>query len=191
MDTDGAELVEAIRRGSEKAFNALIDRHSQAVRGFLRRLMGNAADADDIAQETFLAAWQEIHSYRGGATLRSWLCAIAWRKAQGAQRAWARRRSREARYHAATSCDGQPESSAEDRLAVQQALLALPIKQRAAVVLCLAEGFTHTEAADALGLPLGTVKSHVSRGKVVLVGALGETLRADMEHDTEKEAENG
>jgi len=191
MDIEDAELVAAIRRGSREAFNSLIDRHQRAVRGFLRRLMSSAADADDIAQETFLAAWQEIQGYRGAATLRSWLCAIAWRKAQRAQRAWVRRLTREARYHAATACGGEPETSSEDRFAVQQALLALPIKQRAAVVLCLAEGFSHAEAADALGCPLGTVKSHVSRGKVLLIRALGEAFRADTQRDMEEESESG
>jgi len=183
MDSEDAELVEGIRKGSEQAFNLMIDRHQQAVRGFLRRLLGNAADADDIAQETFLAAWQHIHGYRGGATLRSWLCAIAWRKAKGAQRAWVRRRTREAEYQADAVGDGGPGTWAEDCVAVQQALLALPIRQRAAVVLCLAEGFTHAEAAKAVGTPLGTLKSHVIRGKALLIRALG----GDLGQDAEKE----
>ncbi len=63
---------------------------------------------------------------------------------------------------------------AEDRLAVKQALLTLPIEQRAAVALCLAQGFSHAEAAEALGAPLGTVKSHVARGKDRLLKALSE-----------------
>ena len=185
MDSDDARLVEGIRSGSEQVFNLMIDRHQQAVRGFLRRLLANAADADDIAQETFLAAWQDIHGYRGGASLRSWLCAIAWRKARSAQRAWMRRRTRETTYHARTPRDDKPESSAEDRFAVRQAMLALPIKQRAAVVLCLAEGFSHAEAADALGFPLGTVKSHVTRGKALLLQALGGAMRQDAEKEAE------
>jgi RNA polymerase sigma factor (sigma-70 family) len=185
MGGDDAELVERIRRGSEHAFNLMVDRHSQAVRGFVRRLLGNAADADDIAQETFLAAWQDIHGYRGGATLRSWLCAIAWRKAKGAQRAWVRRLRRETQYHAAGAREGATGPSAEDAIAVQQALLTLPIQRRAAVVLCLAEGFSHAEAADALGCPLGTVKSHVTRGRALLVRALGGTLRQDAQQEVE------
>jgi RNA polymerase sigma-70 factor (ECF subfamily) len=180
METD-AELVAAIRRGSEQAFNLMIDRHQQAVRGFLRRLLGNVADADDIAQETYLAAWRSIEAYRGSATLRSWLCAIAWRRAKSAQRAWTRRLLRETKYHASAARDEEPVSSAEDRFAVQQALLALPMNQRAAVVLCLAEGFSHAEAADALGSPLGTVKSHVSRGKALLIRALEGDLRPETE----------
>ena len=170
MEDDDAALVARIREGSHRAFNLLIDRHQQAVRGFLRHLLGSAADADDIAQETFLAAWEGAHGYRGGASVRSWLCAIAWRKARTAQRSWLRRRARETDYRA----DDALVASAEDRLAVKQALLALPIQQRAAVALCLAEGFSHAEAAQALGAPLGTVKAHVARGKARLLQVLSE-----------------
>jgi RNA polymerase sigma-70 factor (ECF subfamily) len=185
MDSDDAELVGGIRRGSEQAFNCMIDRHQQAVRGFLRHLLANAADAEDIAQETFLAAWQDINGYRGDASLRSWLCAIAWRKAKSAQRAWMRCLTRETTYHASMASDAEPGSTAEDRFAVQQALLVLPIRQRAAVVLCLAEGFSHAEAADALGFPLGTVKSHVARGKALLIRALGAAPGQDLEKEAD------
>ena len=91
MNDDEAALVAAIRDGSEHAFNMLIDRHQRAVRAFLRRLLGNAAEADDIAQDTFVAAWTQVRSFRGETSVRSWLCGIAWRKAKGAQRSWARR----------------------------------------------------------------------------------------------------
>jgi RNA polymerase sigma-70 factor (ECF subfamily) len=174
MESDDATLLAQVREGSDRAFNLLIDRHQQAVRGFLRRLVANAADADDIAQETFLAAWEGVSRYRGGSSVRSWLCAIAWRKAKTAQRSWFRSRARETDYEAERARASGPEASAEDRLAVKAALLTLPIEQRAAVALCLAEGFSHSEAAEALGAPLGTVKSHVTRGRARLLEALSE-----------------
>lgn len=93
MTDDDAALMAEIRDGSDRAFNVLIDRRQQAVRAFLYRLLGDAADADDMAQETFLEAWTHARSYRGQADVRSWLCGIAWRKAKGAQRSWARRRT--------------------------------------------------------------------------------------------------
>jgi RNA polymerase sigma-70 factor (ECF subfamily) len=170
MDDDDAALVAQIGTGSQRAFNLLIDRHQQAVRGFLRRLLTNAADAEDIAQETFLAAWEGAANYRGGASVRSWLCAIAWHKAKSSQRSWFRRRARETHYQLAA--DPEQGASPEDRIAVMQALRILPIEQRAAVVLCLAQGFSHSEAAEALGAPLGTVKSHVARGKARLLEIL-------------------
>jgi RNA polymerase sigma-70 factor (ECF subfamily) len=172
MNDDDAELVASIRDGSERAFNTLIDRHQQAVRAFLRRLLGNAAEADDIAQDTFLAAWTQVRSFRGDASVRSWLCGIAWRKAKAAQRSLVRRRMRDAAHHDQRS---GPESSGapfEDRLAVRQALLALPLEQRAAVTLCLVCGCSHSEASAIIGVALGTVKSHVSRGRERLRRAL-------------------
>jgi RNA polymerase sigma factor (sigma-70 family) len=186
MDEDDATLVARICEGSDRAFNLLIDRHQRAVRGFLRRLMANAADADDIAQETFLAAWKDARRYRGSASVRSWLCAIAWRKAKGAQRSWFRSRARETRYQQETGPAGEQRASAEDRFAVKQALLALPIEQRAAVALCLVEGFSHAEAAAAIGAPLGTVKSHVMRGRARLLKVLSETSEDDSWQDSEQ-----
>src|SRR5215469_15325647 len=90
MDWDEDSLLAAVRDGSEHAFNILIDRHQQAVRTFLRGLLSNHSDADDIAQETFLAAWTQAQSFRGQGSVRSWLFSIAWRKAKGSQRGWFR-----------------------------------------------------------------------------------------------------
>ena len=171
MTDDDSALIEEIRDGSERAFNVLIDRHQEAVRGFLRRLLADASEADDLAQETFMVAWARPWSYRGEASVRSWLCAIAWRKAKGAQRAWFRRRAREARW--AGGVDRIAAAPSPESAVVTRALAALPIEQRAAVVLCLIHDFSHAEAAGILGAPLGTVKSHVARGKARLLAALG------------------
>lgn len=173
MEEEDAALLAAVCRGSESAFNVLIDRHQQAVRTFLRGLIA-CAEADDIAQETFLAAWTQAGAYRGGASVRSWLFSIAWRKAKGAQRGWFRRRTRDTAYQEAVSGDQPAAMQAEDRLALRQALASLPLDQRAAVVLCLGCGLTHAEAAETLGAPLGTVKSHVLRGREKVRAVLGE-----------------
>jgi RNA polymerase sigma factor (sigma-70 family) len=172
-DVDDIALIAAVRDRSELAFNTLVDRHQQAVRMFLRRLLGNEPDADDMAQETFLAAWTHARSFRGEASVRSWLCGIAWRKAKSAQRSWARRRSHDAEHHERLSPGDAVGAPMEDRLAIKRALLALPLEQRAAVTLCLVCGFSHSETAQILGAALGTVKSHVLRGR--------ERLRAAME----------
>jgi RNA polymerase sigma-70 factor (ECF subfamily) len=173
MIEDDAALLAAVRDGSARAFNTLIDRHQQAVRMFLRRLT-SLDEADDIAQETFLVAWTQAGAYKGGGSVRSWLFAIAWRKAQGAHRRRFRLWRRDAAYHQAAAEDEARPTPAEDRIALEQALAGLPIDQRAALVLCLGFGFTHEEAAEALRLPLGTVKSHVLRGREGLRGMLGD-----------------
>jgi RNA polymerase sigma factor (sigma-70 family) len=165
-------LVEAAQNGSTQAFARLVERHQQALRAFLRRACGDWALADDLAQETFLAAWSRIGRLKAGSSVRAWLCGIGYNKHLTALRSGARNRVREARYEA----ERQPTSAAgaEDRMSLEAAMADLPVDQRACVALCLAADFSHAEAAEALGLPLGTVKSHVTRGRSRLLQALGE-----------------
>lgn len=166
-----ADLVSAARSGSTEAFARLIDRHQAPVRAFLRRLLPEPAEADDLAQETFLAAWTRLGRLRPGASVRAFLCGIAFRKSLGWRRGRARAAARDARW-----LETRPRTApapSPDRMAVEKAMAELPPDQRAAVALCLAADFSHAEAADALGLPLGTVKSHVTRGRARLAQALG------------------
>ena len=171
-DLDG-ELVEAARRGSSQAFARLVGRHQQAVRGFLRRTLGDWSDADDIAQDTFVAAWSALGRYKGEASVRSWLCGIAWRKALTHLRTRDRGARRD-RVFADLEAGGAVAPGEEERIDLAAALANLPVEQRAAVSLCLAADFSHAEAAHALDLPLGTLKSHVSRGRATLLEALGQ-----------------
>ncbi|HXQ48007.1 MAG TPA: RNA polymerase sigma factor [Caulobacteraceae bacterium] len=164
-------MVAAARRGAPGAFAQLVARHQQAVRSFLRRALLSEADAEDVAQETFLAAWARLWRYRGQASFRSWLCAIAWKKALSLQRARGRERSR----YDQLDEPAPAASGADARLDLDRALGTLPDDQRAAVALCLGGGFSHAEAADALGLPLGTIKSHVQRGRAKLLQVLGDS----------------
>lgn len=174
MEGDDESLLAAVRDGSDRAFNTLIDRHQQAVRTFLRGLTANYSDADDIAQETFLAAWTQARAFRGQGSVRSWLFSIAWRKAKGSQRRWFRAARRDTAYHGSLAGDEVAETPTEDRIAVRQALLSLPLDQRAAVMLCLGNGYTHAEVAAMLAMPLGTIKSYVLRGREKLRGILGD-----------------
>jgi RNA polymerase sigma factor (sigma-70 family) len=171
---DDETLLAAIRDGSARAFNELIDRHQQAVRTFLRGLMSNHSDADDIAQETFLVAWTQAKSYRGQGSVRAWLFSIAWRKAKDSQRRWFRWMLRDTAYHERFSGAEAAESAADAKILAREALMLLPLEQRAAIVLCFGNGHTHAEASEMLGLPLGTVKSHVLRGREKLREILGE-----------------
>jgi RNA polymerase sigma-70 factor (ECF subfamily) len=164
------ELAAAARSGSPGAFREIVARHQQAVRSFLRRVLDEPADADDLAQETFLAAWASLSRYRGQASLRSWLCAIAWKK----RLTFVRSRRRAAQREAATERPEPAGPSPDQSLDLQAALRRLPEAQRAAVALCLGGGFSHAEAAEVLGAPIGTIKSHVERGRARLAAALGD-----------------
>ncbi len=171
-----ADLVAAARAGSTAAFARLADRHQAALRAFLRRTCGDWAEADDLAQESLLTAWTTLARYRPEASFRAWLCGIGYRKQMGWRRSLARGARRDGQYLEARSLAAAGEgASPEDRIAVMAVLQTLPLDQRAAVALCLAADFSHAEAAQALGSPLGTVKSHVTRGRARLLEALGET----------------
>lgn len=173
MEESDAALLAAVRDGAARAFNTLVDRHQQALRNFLRRL-ANREDADDIAQETFLAVWIQAGSYKGEGSIRSWMFSIAWRKIKDVHRSRFRLWRRQAVYQATMAETETRPVIAEDAIALEQALARLPVDQRAALVMCTGFSFTHEEAALALGLPLGTVKSHVLRGRERLRSQLGE-----------------
>lgn len=166
-----AELIAQARAGSTAAFARIVDRHQQALRAFLRRTCSNWAEADDLAQETFLAAWANIGQLKTDTSLRAWLCGIGYRKHLTSSRGSKRARERDRAWDA----EKAPPSHAmsDDRLTLEAALRMLPPDQRACVALCLAGDFSHAEAAQVLDLPLGTVKSHVVRGRARLLEALG------------------
>lgn len=166
-----APLVRAARAGSQAAFGRLVERHQQGLRRFLRRTAG--ADADDVAQEAFVTAWSSLGRLRDDDGFRAWLYGIAWRKSLSLQRSAARSARRDQQW--TQDQDGQGDGlDPADRLALEAAMAGLPADQRAAVALCLAQGWSHGEAAEALGLPLGTIKSHVARGRDKLLSVLGD-----------------
>jgi RNA polymerase sigma-70 factor, ECF subfamily len=162
--------VRDAQAGSADAFGRLVQIHQQALRAFLRRLSANPADADDLAQETFVFAWEHIGRFDPARSFRPWLFGIAFRKCRERKRSWLRLLNRESRtVPLETSFSPDPHLT----LDLVKAAATLPVEQRAAVLLCLGAEFTHAEAAEALALPLGTVKSHVARGREKLAAALG------------------
>lgn len=158
--------------GSSAAFGQLVREHQQGLRAFLRRLGGNIAEADDVAQDTFVFAWENLHRFDAARDFRPWLFAIAWRKYRERRRGWRRLLARETRYAAERAMTMEADPGLALDLAA--ACAVLPPEQRAAILLCLGLDFTHAEAAEALALPLGTVKSHVTRGREKLAAFLGD-----------------
>ncbi len=169
-----AHLIGLARAGDFAAFGRLVDMHQAAVRAFLRRATGNYADADDLAQEAFARTWEVLYRFDGTSSLRTFICGVAFQYWRRARRSRNRREARETAYAdlSDTQTDEAPERAAQ-RLALRRAMEELPEDQRAALALCLGQEFTHAEAAEILNLPLGTVKSHVTRGRARLQAALG------------------
>jgi RNA polymerase sigma-70 factor (ECF subfamily) len=136
------------------------------VRGFLTR--GDPALADDLAQETFLEAHRKIEQYRGDGTFDAWLCGIAWSRFLMERR----RRREEAWEVQEEPASVDTVSASLARLDLEKAMARLAPAERAALTLCYAFGHSHGEAAEILNLPLGTLKSHVLRGREKLKALL-------------------
>lgn len=154
------------------AFAVLVRRHQSRLRGFLLRMTrGDHALADDLAQETFLEAWRKRGQWRG-ASFFAWLSSIAYSRYLMA----ARKRKLERLDETDEPADDAPnlETASAAKLDLERAMAALAPAQRAALTLCFALGLSHEEAAAAMGLPLGTLKSHVNRGREKLAALLGD-----------------
>jgi RNA polymerase sigma-70 factor (ECF subfamily) len=160
--------------GSALAFSRLVEAHQSDLRAFLRRLCNNNwAEADDLAQETFAFAWFSMARFNPESSFRGWLFGIGWRKFRERRRSWLRLVRRE---QAASFIAGKDSPVAPGlKLDLASALGQLAPEQRAAVMLCLAYGFSHAEAAETLRIPAGTVKSQVLRGRTKLLAILGES----------------
>jgi RNA polymerase sigma-70 factor, ECF subfamily len=142
---------------------ALVKTHQGQIRAFLRRLTRNAALADDLAQDTFLRAFQSMGQVKDDTKTKSWLFQIAYRIFLDHIRKHKRRQELADVNMPVDDTDiSNPTGMKMD---IEQAMNSLSPEQRAAVMLCLSYGFSHVEAAKALNQPLGTVKSHVARGK--------------------------
>ncbi len=108
---------------------------------------------------------------RDGVGFRTFVCGIAYRKALNDRRRFNRQSARDTAWHELTPQSQAPTS--DTRLSVQAALQTLPIDVRAAVSLCVAGDYSHSEAAEILALPLGTIKSHIQKGRDKLNSLLG------------------
>lgn len=172
IDRGDPELVAAARDGSATALAEILRRHQSAVRGFLRRLCRDPDLADDLAQDAFLTAFARLDAFRGEASLRAWLCGIAWHKLRESRRAEWRRARRETGAALADAAADDPRGRAERRLDVEAAFQSLTLDQRAVAALCLASDWPRSEAAAALGIPLGTLKSRLASAKQVLIKSL-------------------
>ena len=156
------ELSGLAATGDRKAFGELVRRHGSAVRALLRRMGADPAKADDLAQDAFIAAFERIGEFRGEGTFAAWVRKIA-------ARLYLKRLPRERRLQSLEEMDeAEGDAGAEIRFAgridLDEALKGLGEGERLCVSLCYGAGLSHVEAADALKLPLGTVKSHVKRG---------------------------
>jgi len=174
--TDAELILAVLERDDRQAFSLLVLRHQSKVRTVLRRLAkGDAALADDLAQETFVLAWRKLASFRFEARFSTWLYRIAFN-------AW----QSEARKHREVLLDLDDDGPLQGperyeempdiaaRVDLERAMAELSDGERAAIGACYYADLSHEEAAAALGMPLGTVKTHVLRAKAKLRARLAK-----------------
>jgi RNA polymerase sigma-70 factor, ECF subfamily len=168
-DPDGP-LVSRAQKGDRWAFEQLVDRHQHRLFTLAARLLGSADDAGDAVQEAFIRAWLGLPSFRGGARFSTWLHRICVNAVHD-QRAKARRTEPSPEIDPADPHDSfaQQELSRE----LQQALNSLEEDYRTAVVLYDVLGCSYAEIAELSGVPEGTVKSRIFRGRKRLAEILG------------------
>jgi RNA polymerase sigma-70 factor (ECF subfamily) len=168
-----AELVARARQGDTAAFGELVDRHRAAVYRAAHAALGSASDAEDVAQEAFLAAYRKMATYRGEASFKTWLLAIAWRRALGRRRRlaslWRRFVPGDPPESPPPGREGRtPEGAlidAEMTQHVQRLVRALPARLRDALLLCAAGEQTYHEMAAVTGIPEGTLKWRVAEAR--------------------------
>lgn len=176
---DAALVLAVIERDDRGAFAELVRRHQSQVRTVLRRLTrGDAALADDLAQETFVLAWRNIRKFRFEARFATWLYRIAFNAWQSEAR-----RKREVPMDLDDGAPLGADTAHElpdiaSRVDLERAMEALSEGERAAIAACYYADLSHEEAARALGIPVGTVKTHVLRGKAKLRALLAAKERA-------------
>ena len=176
-----ATIVALAAGGDDHAFGELVRRRQAMIRQLLRRLSRDGALADDLAQQVFLQAWRQLRTLRAPGAFGGWLKKLA-------ANIWlqhVRRRREEVELDEAAFESGRVPMIAEG-LDLDGALAHLPRDMRLCVVLAYSEGLSHSEIVEASGLPLGTVKSHITRGAArlrMLLDAYGPSTSSGRTED--------
>jgi len=177
------QLIIRSQNGDVGAFNELVLHYQQMIYNVILRMLGDRDTAADVTQDTFIAAFRGVQTFRGGTSFRAWLLRIAsnqacdhWRRTHRHPVESLEIMTDEDEPHAAdilsslaaTDQEGNPEESLlsqELQELIQQALEELPLDQRAAVVLCDIQGLSYEEIAATTQTTMGTVRSRIARGR--------------------------
>jgi RNA polymerase sigma-70 factor (ECF subfamily) len=175
-------LIERAKEGDVRAFEELIAGQLPRVRRYARAFAASGSDADDLAQDALLKAYKSLRLYRYQSAFATWLYTVVRSSfLDAAKSRVARQRSLEDPIEARAALSPAPDLLPDERLAREQArqrvweaLRRIPVEFRTAIVLFDIEGHTYDEVAAVEGVPVGTVKSRLSRGRSHLKRALEE-----------------
>jgi RNA polymerase sigma-70 factor (ECF subfamily) len=170
VGADELSVVICAIAGDDDAYGELVRRRQGYIRQFFRRLCRDPALADDLAQQTFLQAWRTVGTLKSPAAFGGWLRRLA-------VNTWLQRIRAEKPVVSTTDLDELPDEAAQptlnEQLDLDGALATLPQDVRLCITLAYAERMSHREICEATSLPLGTVKSHITRGAARLRRLLG------------------
>jgi len=167
------EMVQRIKSGDKAAFSALMEAYQRKIYSVALGIVRNPEDAMDIAQETFIRAWTKIASWRGDASLSTWLCRIASNLAMDTIRK--RKRVLPMADIELSAAENNLEAEvirAEEKRALDQAIAELPEDYRCLVVLRHTAAMPYQDMADMLGLSLSQVKNRLLRARQMLKTSL-------------------
>jgi RNA polymerase sigma-70 factor (ECF subfamily) len=178
------ELARRCQEGDVQAFETVYRRHAGRLYTLAVRMAGSAQEAEDLLQEVFLNAYRKMGSYRGEASLGTWLYRLSINHCLDHRRS---RRVRQARITDSLDADGAPEPAAQrgtmlsavSRMDLERAIGQLPDGCRAAFLLHDVEGFEHQEVAVILGIATGTSKSQVHKARLRLRHLLAQPHGGD------------
>ncbi len=175
------DVMQLVRRGDASAFEVIYERHSPAAFSLAYRMMGTRSGAEDVTQDAFLSMWRSGARYdRARGSVRTWVLGIVHHRAIDAlRRATVHDKRRagdegiEERFEARERTDVEA-ARREESGTVRSALRSLPSDQSQVIELAYFGGFTHTEIADMLDAPVGTVKGRMRLGLKKMKAQLGE-----------------
>jgi RNA polymerase sigma-70 factor (ECF subfamily) len=157
-------VARVVAQQDSTAFGELVRRHQSQVRNFLRKLSRDTDAADDLAQDTFLHAWDRLHTFVGHGSFIGWLLKVAYTTFLQSKRK-SKRYAEVLRQTAVESAAPEVVSVTEEITDLDKFLGVLTEEERAVMILSYACGLSHREIGDATELPIGTVKSIIFRGK--------------------------
>ncbi|HEV8674313.1 MAG TPA: sigma-70 family RNA polymerase sigma factor [Methylomirabilota bacterium] len=174
-------LVDRVRAGEPRAFEVLVRTYQHRVFGVAARMLGNTAEAEEVAQEVFLRVHRAIGEFRGEAKLSTWLYTITSRLCLGRLGGRERRVARDGEEVLTRLASGEADPAAalersELEVALHRAIGELPEDRRVVVILRDLEGLAYEEIAAALELPVGTVRSRLHRARMDLKDKLERFL---------------
>jgi RNA polymerase sigma-70 factor (ECF subfamily) len=177
MDDSDEALMARVARGDQPAFRALAGRHGPGMVGIARRILGNAADAEDVVQEAMLRVWTHAPRWQPLAAFKTWLTRVVVNLCLDRKRRapWVELEAAGEIADPSPGAAEQTEADERERF-LQRAIEDLPDRQRAAIVLTYAEGLSNAQVADILDTSVSAVETLLVRGKQNLRRALGQLI---------------